>query len=189
MKVTSNLLQRGKRSYINGILTDKMKFKGGYTLVELMIATAVIGVLAVVATGLFFATSRGGSKVQVTVEVNQNGEIALGTMGRLVRNSLSVVGCTATESASLTVVDRNGREIRFSCEEIGTDYGYIASNGARLTSENVALSACAFACQEDAEGFRPASVDIDFSLRQAGPGLAGETEEQKFSTSVSLRNY
>src|SRR3989344_3087538 len=119
----------------------------GYTLLELMIATAIIGILAIVSTNLFFSISRGGSKVNVTAEVNQNGEVALGTVERLIRNAYSVASaCTGEAANSLTVVDRYGREIIFSCVNVGQDIGYIASNSARLTSENVALSACTFTC-------------------------------------------
>lgn len=163
----------------------------GYTLLELMVATAVVGVLAVVATSLFFSVSRGGTKVQVAAEVNQNGEIVLGTMERLIRNSYSVASaCTGMASAGLTVVDRYGREIVFSCENVGEDDSYIASNGARLTSDRVTVAACEFVCSQDEAGFRPALVGIDFTLRQADPGaLPAETERQRFATSVSLRNY
>ena len=163
----------------------------GYTLLEVMVATAVIGVLAVVATNLFFSVSRGGNKVSVTAEVNQNGEVALGTLERLIRNAYSVASvCTGVAANSLTVVDRYGRNIVFSCENVGQDTGYIASNSARLTSENVAVSACSFTCNPDSDGFKPAIIDIDFSLRQASSNaITGETEAQTFSTSVSLRNY
>lgn len=162
----------------------------GYTLLELMIATAVVGVLAIVATSLFFSVSRGGTKVQVTAEVNQNGEIVLGTMERLIRNAFLVTSCPVTEAASLSLVDRYGRDIILSCENVGTDNGYIASNSARLTSENVAVSACWFSCTEDQAGFRPPLIEINFTLRQAqGEAGKGETSQQQFKTSVSLRNY
>ena len=163
----------------------------GYTLLELMIATAVIGILAIVATNLFFSVSRGGTQVQVTAEVNQNGEVVLGTLERIIRNSTGVTStCTGEAVESLTVSDRYGRTIAFSCENVGEDTGYIASNSARLTSENVAVSACGFTCTQDPEGFRPPLIEIDFSLRQAeGGALKGETSQQQFKTSVSLRNY
>lgn len=163
----------------------------GYTLLELMIVTAALGVMAIVATNLFFAVTRGGTKVQVTAEVNQNGEIVLGTMERLIRNAYGVTSaCTGVAANSLTLVDQYGRNITFSCVNVGEDTGYVASNSARLTSENVAVSACSFTCTSDADGFKPPLVAIDFSLRQAkGQALKGETEAQAFSTSVSLRNY
>ncbi len=162
----------------------------GYTLLEVMVATAVIGVLAVVATNLFFSVSRGGTKVQVTAEVNQNGQIVLGTMERLIRNSLAVTSACAGEAAgSLTVVDRQAREIVFSCQNVGGDDSYIASNSARLTAENVRVTACAFTCTEDAGGFRPPLIEIDFTLSQKKAGLPGETQTGQFRTNVSLRNY
>jgi prepilin-type N-terminal cleavage/methylation domain-containing protein len=162
----------------------------GYTLLEVMVATAVIGVLAVVATNLFFSVSRGGTKVQVTAEVNQNGQIVLGTMERLIRNSLTVTSaCDGEAAGSLTVVDRYARNIVFSCENVGGTDSYIASNSARLTAENVRVTACSFTCTQDPGGFRPPLVEIDFTLGQKKAGLPGETESGRFKTQVSLRNY
>ena len=162
----------------------------GYTLLEVMVATAVIGVLAVVATNLFFSVSRGGTKVQVTAEVNQNGQIVLGTMERLIRNSLAVTSaCAGAAANSLTVVDRYARNITFSCENVGGADSYIASNSARLTAENVRVTVCSFTCTEDAGGFRPPLIEIDFTLSQKKAGLPGETETGQFRPNVSLRNY
>ncbi len=133
------------------LFSPMLKMSKGYTLLEVMIATAVMGILLLTATALFFSIIRGGGKVRVTAEVNQNGEIVMGTMERLIRNSLKITSaCEGVAASSLAVVDRYGREIIFSCEDVGQDdayhYSHIASNSAWLTSENVAVTACSFTC-------------------------------------------
>ncbi|MBI4035265.1 MAG: prepilin-type N-terminal cleavage/methylation domain-containing protein [Candidatus Chisholmbacteria bacterium] len=162
----------------------------GYSLLELVVVVAATGVLAVVATNLFFSVTRGGTKVQLAAEVNQNGQIVLGVMERLIRNAYSVLTCSGAAETSLTVVDRTGQNVTFACENVGTDESFIASNGARLTSEKVAVSACSFKCVLDQGGYRPPLVEIDFWLRQANTqAVTGETAEAEFKTSVGLRNY
>ncbi len=165
----------------------KGKLAAGYTLVELIVAIGLLGILAVSATNLFFSAIRGSSKVDAGTEVKQNGQFALSAMEQLIRNSLTLNSCTGT---NINITSRDGKEIIFACVDVGAGSGYIASNSARLTSENVVVTSCSFACSEDVTKLRSPLVTVTFTIQQKAAGV--ETYQRAaadFSTSVSLRSY
>jgi prepilin-type N-terminal cleavage/methylation domain-containing protein len=137
------------------------KLERGYTLLELAVATVILGIVVVTAVSLFFSSIRGGGRVEVGSLVKQNGEFALNVMEQLIRNSRGIVSCSSSE-ISLTAAD--GENLIFSYD---ADGGYLASNGARLTSAETVVSSCAFSCDEDETDVRPPIVSVDFSIRQA----------------------
>lgn len=166
----------------------------GYTLIELVVAVGILGVLAVAATNLFFSAIRGGGKVDVTTEVKQNGQFALSRIEQLTRNSLTVEACAGNEAdpeaVSVTLTARDRTQLIFSCEEVAEGTGYIASNTERLTSDRVVVTECAFWCEGVGDSFRPPLVKAAFTLRQAGTaGDVSEAAAAQFSTSVGLRSF
>lgn len=63
----------------------------GFTLVEIIIVLAIMAVLGIILTQIFFSTIRGGSKAQVLSVVKQNGQAALEAMDKTIRNADKVV--------------------------------------------------------------------------------------------------
>lgn len=153
-------------------------------------AIGVLGLLAVSATALFFAAIRGGGKVDVGTNVRQNGQFALSSMQQLTRNALSIDTCVLAPSSSLTMTARDGGQLTFSCQDIGLETGHIASNSARLTAQDVVVTACSFTCDAGPNNIRGPLVTISFTVRQAGTsGAVSESATVDFSTAVSLRSY
>ena len=166
-------------------MTKNTKSKG-FTLVEMAVAVGIMGMMSIAAVALFLSTIRGGGKVTVGTEVKQNGQFALNSMEQLIRNSLAVESCT---NSGVVLTARDGQSLTFSCVNTGPA-GYIASNSARLTSANVAVTACGFACSTDPTGQRSTLVTIGFTIQQADAAAEEEgTAVADFSTSVSLRQY
>lgn len=164
--------------------------QNGYTLLELIVAMGIMGLLVISATALFFSSIRGGGKVDVTTEVKQNGQFALNTMEQLVRNSVGLAACSPSPQTSLTVTARDGAQLTFSCEDLGLETAHIASNSARLTSTSVVVTDCSFVCQPSSGSFAAPLVTMSFRLRQAGTGGAvAESATAEFSTAVSVRSF
>ncbi|MBM3205689.1 type II secretion system protein [Candidatus Shapirobacteria bacterium] len=172
----------------------------GFTLVEILIVVGILGIIAAVGTNVFFTTFRGSTKTKVLTKVKQNGDYALSTMERLIRNAQEVVVdedagdlCQANMS-KIKIKKLDGTEILFSCENIGTVNGFIASDAARLTSNEVKVDICSFSCTtKGLPGkleFYPQAIEINFTLSQAA--VANRPEEEatlNFNTTVSTRNF
>jgi prepilin-type N-terminal cleavage/methylation domain-containing protein len=166
----------------------------GFTLIEILVVVGLLAIIAVISSNMFFTTLRSSSKSKTSITVKQNGDYALATMERLIRDSEEVI---ANSDGSVCVADMNkvkikrldGSEVEFACEEEGTADGLIASNSARLTSENVKLDSCSFDCSSQGE-FYPQVVAISFTLSQAT--VTTRLEEQAsldFKTTVTTRNF
>lgn len=158
--------------------------KTGFTLIEILVATAILGIVAVVGVNMFFSILRGSTKTRVLAEVKQNGNYALNVMERTIRNAKSL---ESHSEASIEILNPDDESITFSCDD-----NKIKMNGENLISDKVEVLNCAgfFTVVEGEEGVRPAEVTIDFRLKQAG--TAARPEEQAsvdFKTTVTLRNY
>lgn len=169
---------------------EKVKSIKGFTLLELIVAVGLLGLLAVSATSLFFATIQGGGKVDVNIRVKQNGQAALNSIEQIVRNGREVSNCEVGPVDLLSLVARDGQQVTFTCTDIGEETGHIAINSDRLTSSDVTVTACEFSCSQDTGGLRGDLVSVDFTLRQQGTqGSVSESASANFSTSVSLRSF
>ena len=166
----------------------------GFTLIEILVAVGLLAIIAVIGSNMFFTTLRNSTKSKTLTTVKQNGDYALATIERLIRDSEKVI---TNSDGSLCAVGMNkiktrrvdGSEVEFSCEEEGTANGLIASNSARLTSNEVKLDSCSFDCSSRG-GFYPQVVTINFTLSQAA--VTTRPEEQasvSFKTTVTTRNF
>jgi prepilin-type N-terminal cleavage/methylation domain-containing protein len=166
----------------------------GYTLLELVVVVGVLGFLSIAAVGLFLSSIKGGGKVEVKTVVKQNGQFALNTMVQFARQSRQVVGCSPVPNTRVELLLKSGDRVTFSCEDVGTATGYLASASSalvsRMTSAEVTVDSCSFICVADEQGLRGPRVGIDFSLSQSDPSAkVTESATVDFSTGVYLRGY
>jgi len=176
----------------------------GFTLVEILVVVGILGIIAVVASTIFFTTLRSSGKTKVLTTVKQNGDYALSVMERLIRDSEEVITnsdnkvCeSGMKEIKLKRID--GTMVEFACLEEGTANGRIASNSARLTSSEVKVDSCSFDCScpvafpnctSQGTKFYPKTVTIKFTLSQAGATVRPEEQATiNFQTTVSTRNY
>ena len=164
--------------------------RGGFTLVEVLVAIGLLIVIAALSSTLFITVLKNASKTKVDQVVRQEGDYALLVMSRMIRNAREVVKDApyTCEGSSNQIAIKNVDEgiTVFSCQD-----DYLASNGARLTSSRVQVPICAsvFTCLSGTE-FEPDQVTVSFSLRDTlGSKRKEEQSELDFATNVTVRNY
>ncbi len=177
------------------------KTGAGFTLMELVVAVAIIAGLGTVLVQALFTTTRSSTKVERLTDVKQGGEYALNVIERMIRNAQSLTavcsssGTTPTSSAIITSPD--GYQTTFTCASDGgvTRIASASAFGTQfLTSSSVTLggASCdadtlAFYCTSIAD--TPKSVKVTFQLSQKGtPVDQFEKASTTFQTSIGLRN-
>jgi len=167
-----------------------MKKAQGFTLIEILVSFAVLVLIIIASSNIFFALLRGSTKTKTMQIIKQNGDYCLSIMARMIRNARNISPVdVATDS--ITITNPDGENTTFSCQSAGERYA-IASNSSSLVSSDVTVGDCAriFTVTSGVPGIRPAVVDIEFDLKQAA--TTTRPEEQAlvhFKTTVSLRNY
>ena len=175
------------------------QFCKGFTLLELMIAVAIIAGIGSVIAQAFFLTTKSNTKVEVLKDVKQNGDYAIAVMERMIRNSRSVTSsCAGTATASLSIKNPDGASTTFGClvdssvtrlaSTSGTRTDYLTGTSVSLGGIDCTTAALLFTCSSVAAG--QASVKISFTLSQKNAQTLdiAEQSQTQFQTSVNLRN-
>ena len=112
--------------------------KKGFTLLEVLVTTAIIGVLFVVSSSIFINTIRSANKANITNEAKENSSLLIESLQRDVRNSTGASvnpgGDTLTISTAASVVP-----IIWRCNIEATANNYVsrqAAVGTELTITN-----------------------------------------------------
>lgn len=168
----------------------------GFTLIELIIVSAIFASVGLMASTAFFNIMRGAVKSEIVKEVKQNGNYALSTMERMIRNSADVTSpCDGSAQTSLTILTFEGDPVTFSCT-FADSAAQIASTSAvatgYLTNSQVSLGqSCPgtlqFRCTDSVSS--PKIVTITFTLRQKSLEVPkSEQAVSNFQSTISLRN-
>jgi len=178
------------RNATQSVAGGKCKVKaGGFTLIEMMVAISILGIVAVIVSGFLLTTLNGSGKAEVNKEVRQNGSYALSVMEGLILNAINV-GCTAPPP-TIYITDINGQVATISCDTTNLKIASSSAAGSvDLTASNVAVSNCNFTCTPLTGG--PTKVDILFTVSQKTSGLTprpNETMSIDFQSEVITRNY
>lgn len=171
----------------------KQKNKG-FSLIEMLIAIAVLGGISVVLSQSFFTITRSSNKAELQKDIKQSGDFALRIMEQMIRSNESIASCTTDE---LQIVNPDGNTTTFGCVDdngvarLASQSGVITSY---LTSSNLTLgTTCSaaqlsFACTNLLTS-QPDTVKITFSLSQKGtPVDKFELATGAFQTTVNARN-
>jgi len=162
----------------------------GFTLIELLVVIAIMGTVGVMVSNLFFQTLKGSTKAELLKTVKQEGDYAISSMERIIRNAKTVESVCASggsTASSITVTNQDDTSTSFGCDAGNTK---ITLDGADLTSSIVAVSGCGSFITCTQSGSTPPVVAIKFSLSQAGSSSRPEEQASvPFQTIVSLRNY
>lgn len=154
----------------------------GFTLIEIMVVVAIFTLFSVSLIGILLATIRGGNKAQLTQSLHQEGDAALMTMARVIRQGESVT-CA---SGQATVESSDGGSTIFELV-LDESVNKIASNSSQfLTSSKATVSNLSFTCYVNDSG--KTTVTLKFTLAAASGVQVQEKFTQDFATSVSLRN-
>ncbi len=178
-----------------------MRDQAGFTLIELVVAIAIIAGLGTVLVQALFTTTRSSTKVERLTDVKHSGHYALNVIERMVRNACELTAtCTSTGStptSSVIITNPDNYQTTFTCALDGT-VTRIASVSAfgiqYLTSSSVTLGGALcgadtlkFYCTSFAD--TPKSLKVTFQLSQKGtPVDQFEKASTTFQTSVGIRN-
>ena len=141
----------------------------GISLIETLIVIGVFAVLGILSTSAVLLSLKGSNKGESQIKIRENLDYAVSVIERQLINASSVTSCTST---SVLYQDSLGAGGSFSCTG-----DYIASGSARLTSDEISVSACSFSCTAGTAS-NPPKVAIDV---QAG--------NVSISTEINLRTY
>lgn len=176
-----------------------MKKNRGFTLVELLVGIAIIGVVLGITLASLAASLRSSSKTTVFNQVKQSGDHVMETMVRGVRNAVDV--CTAGGASPQILIYpykisdcslASGEIARYTCVIVGGADGRVekfdlpTSTTTPLTTK-VQVSSCTFAHSNTV----PRRVTIDFTFSQS-TSLPQSPEFQvsiPFHSEVTLRNF
>lgn len=175
-----------------------VKKQKGFTLVELLVAIGILGVVGGIATIILFTTLRSASKSDIMREVKQNGDYAISVMERMVRNAQGVEtvdnsSCSTTGNCGagtcMKIKNPDGRTTNFLKENVGDVFKIASNSGTYLTSNKVTVVGdLNFTCTRTPG--KPDVVSINFTLSQPGtPTRPEERASINFQTTVSLRTY
>ncbi len=162
----------------------KLKISHGYTLIEVLTVSGIMALFSLTLIGIFLATMRGGTKSQLISSVHQEGDFALRSMTRMIREAESV-DC----AGDFTLVAKDGGSTVFSLvEDEGIDK--IASNSSKfLTSALAEAADLDFVCYQADTGNQVVTVSFTLSKGQEDGYKSFEKIVQSFATSVSTRQY
>ena len=158
-----------------------MQKQNGFTLIELMLVTAITAMIVVTITGMFFRSIRSGAKTDTLIAIDQNAQYVLNLMERFIKNAKSVESSCPTVSNTLTVLNWDGGSTTFSL--MGDK---VASNSAVISQEGLLVENLSFECIR-IEGI-PDQIKISFDVSLVDVG-GGASSAKSYETVVNLRNY
>ncbi len=148
----------------------------GISLIETLIVISVFAVLGILSTSAVLLSLQGSKKGDAQIKVRENLDYAVSIIERQLRNAGNISPCPNTNPLVINYSDSNNISSSFSCLAVGSA-GYIASGSARLTSDEIKITACSFTCTAGEES-TPPKVAIDI-----------QADGVSISTEINLRTY
>lgn len=159
----------------------------GISLIEILIVIGIFAVLGILSTRVVLLSLQGSKKGDAQIKVRENLDYAISIIERQLRNAGSISPCPNTNRLVISYSDSNSISTSFSCLNVGSA-GYIASGSARLTGEEIKVTACSFTCTAG-EGSLPPKVAIDIQAVDAASQGSKEGATVSISTEINLRTY
>ena len=158
----------------------------GVSFIEILVVIAIFAILGVLVGRITLITLRGSNKSESLGKVRTNLDYSLAVMERQLRNAETASPCNNTAVTTINYTDIDGIPSSFSCINIGPT-GYIASSSARLTTDEIKITACSFPCSPAAGRVPPA---VTISLEAADAKTTGiEAAKVTATTKIFLRTY
>lgn len=163
----------------------------GFSLIELLIVVALLGIIMVGVSQLLVTTLSGTSKATASQLVKENGQFALGTMERTVRRARRVTTC-AGPTLIIDVPDTAGTVVTYTFQQSGSQLTRRVN-----TEDTVSLVSTpdvtvdSFLCTfTQATANNPSIVKLELNLSKSATGATDlRVLSQRFETTVSLRTY
>ena len=180
---------------------NKKREESGFTLIEIIVMVAILGVLGVTISNIFITSLRSSIKSQRISELKEKGNSALSVMERMIREAKSIDSdCTAVGSVLgyIDITYKDDLQTRFFCGEnaIASSSASIPGFGVYLIGDDDAPDINIIGCTNFitctiGPGGIP-EVEIKFTLEQGGKESGEESYDKTridFETKVIPRNY
>lgn len=161
-----------------------MKYRSGFSLVEILVVVAVVGLIAVTATSVFFTVSQSQENTSVREEIKKDGNFALTTMSKMIRQAVYI---ECINPAHIEVTNPNGNITSFICYD---DSG-IASQSAdhrEIMIIDSTVNKYTIDCDYESRSFvscaNPNQISLDFRLEYSGR----DPVSINFNTSINPRS-
>jgi prepilin-type N-terminal cleavage/methylation domain-containing protein len=166
-----------------------LRQQAGYTLIELLLYVAMIGILLSAVTYFFGAAAEARVKNQTVTEVDSQGTYVMDYMAETIRNATSISAPTIGASgSSLTLVVPVGSlsPTVFSLASGAMQVKEGAGVAATLTSDDVAITS--FTVKNLSRSGTTGIVQISFTLNRVNASNRSEYDYSRtFTTSVGVR--
>lgn len=176
------------------------KKKNGFTLLELILVLAILGIIVPAGFSMFIASMRAQLKVTLLQEVKRNGDTSLNVMESLIKSrtvslqqldgtSICNTAGTTYSAGDVYFVDPENERFRFHLvgDTIASDSSSIGS--ISLTSGKVAVTDFTLTCEKETS-FTTPIINIGYTVSQVN--VTTRSEEQAtmdYLTKVRLRTY
>lgn len=184
--------------------------KKGFTLVEILVSIAALGLISVALSQSFAAITRANTKADLVKDIKQSGDFANRRLEQMIRESVSIGDCSGGTSKELTLINRDSYQTILRCQwDDDNKIARLASvSGTQedppidyLTGTNVTLGGATscddaemslvFTCSNISGDLN--SVQVYYSLFQAsqipGQGNRSQQAHADFQTTINTRNY
>lgn len=158
----------------------------GFSLVEMLVVLAVFAILGVSVSQVLVVILRSARKSDTSTKVRSSIDFAVSTIERQLHNATAITPCPNPDNSTITVTDQNSQTYNFSCITPGAN-GYVASGSARITPDDVSITACTFICSA-ATASVPPSVTINLTAQDSTAKNAENTIITN-TTKIYLRSY
>lgn len=194
-------------------MSQNLKLRGGYTLIEFLVVIVVLGVVGSIVAGVIMFSLRGANKTNTIENIRQNGNYVISQMAKDIGYARSLDGlstdgityvtsCPATLSPAPTstnyshikVTPFNNSSIIYSCSSVGglstVAYQKPPASVVSLIPSSIQVSNCSFTCTVTSVADLPI-IRISFILQPAAASTLVEkfATPITFETSITMRNY
>lgn len=169
----------------------------GFTLIEILIVVSLLGIIMIAITQLLAGVLTGSAKANASQMVKENGQFAISTIERSLRNAASVSACNTVLNYSV-IDDSAGTPVttsyQYSLDSTPTrlKLTQTVAAGTPIVSylTNADLNVNTFSCvpSPSAPG-QPAVYKILLTISKPNSSIEQSIVQQTFETTVSLRTY
>lgn len=151
-----------------------MKYKNGFTLVEVMIAITILGVIGVMTATILSRTYKVNNQSDSISKLKNNGDLAINSISEILRNGEGVI-CYSdplpTPSKSMVVRTLAGKYVKFRFVEPIPPTGTPTQNGYIIKQENLDPANLSTFCSINLTP--PAEVAISNNHPVSGVSISG----------------